>query len=70
MLFRRTDWFKVRTERGIEGWASVRELSLTMLADGSPFSVNMGDRNGFRSHRWESGLFCRRVCRGNPDLGL
>jgi hypothetical protein len=57
VLFRRTDWFKVRTERGIVGWASVRELSLTMLADGSPFSVDMGDRNGFRSHRWESGLF-------------
>ena len=22
VLFRRTDWFKVRTERGVEGWAS------------------------------------------------
>ena len=24
VLFRRTDWFKVRTERGVEGWASQR----------------------------------------------
>lgn len=57
VLFRRTDWFKVRTDRGVEGWASVRDLSMTVLADGSPFSVNMGDRTGFRSHTWEGGVF-------------
>ena len=37
VLFRRTDWFKVRTERGVEGWASARELTLATLADGSRF---------------------------------
>ncbi len=57
VLFRRTDWFKVRTERGVEGWASARELNLTTMADGAPFRVNMGDRAGFASHRWESGVF-------------
>ena len=57
VLFRRTDWLKVRTERGIEGWASARELSLAELADGSRFSINMGDRAGFRTHTWESGIF-------------
>ncbi len=57
VLYRRTDWFKVRTERGQEGWASVQELSQTVLADGSAFQVSRGDRNGFRSHRWEAGLF-------------
>ena len=57
VLFRRTDWFKVRTERGIEGWASARDLSLTLLADGSHFVVNLGDLAGFRSHRWEGGVF-------------
>lgn len=57
VLYRRTDWFKVRTERGIEGWASVRELTLATLADGSAFVVNMGDRAGFRSHRFETGVF-------------
>ena len=51
VLFRRTDWFKVRTERGVEGWASARELTLTTLADGSPFQVKMGDRAGFVRHR-------------------
>lgn len=57
VLFRRTDWFKVRTERGAEGWASARELTLTTMADGAPFLVNMGDRVGFAAHRWESGVF-------------
>jgi hypothetical protein len=57
VLFRRTDWFKVRTERGVEGWASARELTLATLADGSQFQVKMGDRAGFASHRWESGVF-------------
>ena len=57
VLFRRTDWFKVRTERGVEGWASARELTLTTMADGVQFHVNEGDRAGFASHRWESGVF-------------
>jgi hypothetical protein len=56
VLFRRTDWFKVRTERGLEAWASVRELTMATLADGSNFAVSMGDRAGFTVHRWESGV--------------
>jgi len=55
VLYRRTDWFKVRTGRGIEGWASVRDLSQTVLADGGPFTVDMGNLAAFRSHRWEAG---------------
>jgi Bacterial SH3 domain/Outer membrane protein beta-barrel domain len=57
VLFRRTDWFKVRTERGVEGWASQTDLLKTVLADGSPFVFPLGDRAGFTSHRWEMGIF-------------
>ena len=56
VLFRRTEWFKVRTERGIEGWASERDLQSATLADGSPFIFERGDLEGFRSHRWEGGV--------------
>ena len=56
VLFRRTEWFKVRTERGVEGWASEGALLTTTLADGSPFKFERGDRDGFRSHRWEGGV--------------
>jgi uncharacterized protein YgiM (DUF1202 family) len=56
VLFRRTEWFKVRTERGVEGWASERDLLHTTLADGSPFRFDRGDRKGFQSHHWEGGI--------------
>ncbi|MBV8342642.1 MAG: SH3 domain-containing protein [Gammaproteobacteria bacterium] len=57
VLFRRTDWFKVRTERGVEGWASIADMRKTVLADGSPFHFDLGDRGGFTLHRYEAGLF-------------
>ena len=37
VLYRRTDWFKVRDEHGVEGWARARDMRRTKLADGSPF---------------------------------
>jgi len=57
VLKRYTDWFKVRAERGIEGWVPARDLELTVLADGSRFSYDTGDRNGFTEHRFEAGVF-------------
>ncbi len=57
VLFRRTDWFKVRTERGVEGWASQSDMQHAVLADGSPFTFELGDRAGFTSHHWEMGAF-------------
>jgi hypothetical protein len=57
VLFRRTDWFKVRTERGVEGWAAQRDMLRTVLADGSPFKFDLGDRSGFTSHNFEMGIF-------------
>jgi len=57
VLFRRTDWFLVRSERGVEGWAAEGTLAKTTLADGTPFRFNRGDRDGFRSHQWEGGFF-------------
>lgn len=56
VLMRRTDWFKVRTERGIVGWASERDLSKAELADGTLFTFNRGGRAGFTSHGWEGGV--------------
>jgi hypothetical protein len=57
VLFRRTDWFKVRTRRGVEGWAAQRDMLRTVLADGTPFTFDLGDRAGFTSHHFEGGLF-------------
>ena len=57
VLFRRTDWFKVRTEQGVEGWASQTDMQKTVLADGSQFKFDLGDRAGFTNHRYEMGIF-------------
>ena len=57
VLFRRTDWFKVRTERGVEGWASQADMLQTVLANGTPFQFELGNRAGFTAHRNEMGLF-------------
>ena len=57
VLYRRTDYFRVRTEKGFEGWANVQDMLKTQLADGSTFNVDLGDRDGFRNHRWEMGIF-------------
>jgi uncharacterized protein YraI len=55
VLYRRTEWFRVRTQRGVEGWAHEREVLKTQLPDGSSFTINRGDRAGFTTHRWELG---------------
>jgi hypothetical protein len=57
VLFRRTDWFKVRTEHGVEGWASQTDMLKTVMANGAPFRFPLGDRAGFADHRWEMGIF-------------
>jgi hypothetical protein len=57
VLFRRTDWFKVRTEQGVEGWAAQKDMQKAVLADGTRFVFPLGDRAGFTSHRFEMGAF-------------
>jgi uncharacterized protein YgiM (DUF1202 family) len=55
VLYRRTEWFRVRSARGVEGWAHQRDMAKTLLADSSPFTFDLGDRAGFAAHRWEMG---------------
>ncbi len=57
VLFRRTQWFKVRTRRGAEGWASEDDMLRTVLADGEPLPLRIGNRAGYTSHRFEAGAF-------------
>ncbi len=56
VLYRRTEWFRVRTRRGIEGWASQDAMRKMLLADGSAFDFNLGNRAGFTAHDWELGF--------------
>lgn len=57
VIKRRTDWLKVRTERGVEGWAAQEAMVQTLLGDGTRLQIDLGDRAGFTSHRYEAGGF-------------
>jgi Bacterial SH3 domain len=57
VLKRSTDWFKVRTASGVEGWASAHDMEQTVLADGTHFHYDVGDLNAYTSHRFEAGAF-------------
>jgi uncharacterized protein YgiM (DUF1202 family) len=57
VLFRRTDWFKVRTARGVEGWAAEGDMEKAVKADGTPFTFSLGDRSGYQDHGFEAGIF-------------
>ena len=39
VLKRYTDWFKVRTASGVEGWVSAHDMEQTLLADGTHFPL-------------------------------
>src|SRR3984957_3563871 len=42
VLYRRTDWYKVRAPRGQEGWARRSELALTLTTSGDPAPIPPG----------------------------
>ncbi len=44
-------------QRGVEGWAASSDMLNTELADGTPFTFNLGDRAGYTSHDWEIGIW-------------
>jgi uncharacterized protein YgiM (DUF1202 family) len=50
---RRTDWFQLRTDRGIEGWVEERQLARTLTVDGAPPQVARPAWDDFTRRRWE-----------------
>jgi Bacterial SH3 domain len=53
VLYSRTDWFKVRAPRGVEGWTRRDELAMTTLLSGAPAPIPQYP--DFATHRWEVG---------------
>jgi hypothetical protein len=56
VIKRRTDWYKVRSSRGKEGWVSAGQLEQTLQPSGLPVDIPVPSIEGFRKHRWEAGL--------------
>jgi hypothetical protein len=53
---RRTDWFMVRTSRGIEGWAPREQMIATLEPTGEPLDLQEPARENYMSRRWQAGV--------------
>jgi|UPI000716E1CE hypothetical protein len=56
ILMRRTDWFKLRTHKGVEGWVHLQQLSGNLDSLGEPLHLDTPRLADFRQRRWEAGL--------------
>lgn len=55
VLKQRTDWIKVRTRKGKEGWVHARSMAKTIDADGNQLALFFPDFSDYRNRRWEGG---------------
>ncbi|MFQ5643005.1 MAG: outer membrane beta-barrel protein [Thiogranum sp.] len=55
ILKRKTDWFKVRTLSGKEGWVAREQLERTLTPAGEHMDITDATRKEFAFHRWEMG---------------
>lgn len=50
---RRTEWYEVRTAKGVEGWVNEAQMARTMQAGGEPMAVADPGWDDFENRRWE-----------------
>lgn len=55
ILKRKTDWFKIRTDRGKEGWVARDQLERTLTPGGEQMEITDATQKEFSFHRWEMG---------------
>jgi hypothetical protein len=53
---RRTDWFQLRTDRGLEGWAPREQMVATLEPTGEPLDLQEPARENYMSRRWQAGV--------------
>ncbi len=56
ILKRKTEWFKVRTDRGKEGWVRREQMEKTLREDGSQLELPDVAEGDFVRRRWEVGI--------------
>ena len=55
LLFRHTDWYKVITDDGKEGWVSAASLSMTLNPSGERVDIRDPNEKDFVVRDWEYG---------------
>jgi hypothetical protein len=56
LLRQRTDWIKVRTTQGREGWVHRSQLERTLTPQGEEVRLPGPSPDAVQKHRWETGL--------------
>ncbi|NIS90823.1 MAG: SH3 domain-containing protein [Woeseiaceae bacterium] len=56
IVMQRTDWYKVRTARGIEGWVDQAQMELTLNPDGTEVEFRAATIEDFTNAKWEFGI--------------
>lgn len=56
VVMRRTDWFQVRTTRGIEGWVKLDQMQATLDTSGRQTAIDEPTTDDYVGRRWEVGL--------------
>src|SRR5262245_29046585 len=52
---RRTDWFELRTDRGVQGWAPREQMIATLEPTGEPLDLQEPARETYMSRRSQAG---------------
>ena len=55
LLYRKTDWFRVQTEDGKEGWVNAGQLSMTLNPSGERVDIRDPNEKDFVVRDWEYG---------------
>ncbi len=64
VLFRRTDWFKVRDERDRQGWVRREQIEQTLMANGETVPLEDPDRRDVDALPWIAGAESGRLAHG------
>jgi len=56
ILKERTEWYKIRTPRGKEGWVDVAQMRSTLDLNGAEIDFPSRDVRDFENRRWEAGF--------------
>ena len=56
VITRKTDWFKVRTRKGKEGWVNRTQMETTLTTSGEKTRFAEPGLGDFSNRRWEAGL--------------
>ena len=52
----RTEWYQVRTARGVEGWVDQAQMELTLNPDGTEVDFSSPTIEDFTNAKWETGI--------------